>query len=139
MGVRQGTSAAAQCCGSRQAGGPLVGFGPSFPCCVHSQCTAAAAPPPLPCRLPQIAGLNCLRLLNETTATALAYGIYKTDLPEGDPVNVVFVDIGFASTQVCAVCGGRDAVCAVPTVPWGEAWRCPACPLFVAPQHTLVL
>lgn len=38
--------------------------------------------------------------MNETTATALAYGIYKTDLPEGDPVNVVFVDLGFASTQV---------------------------------------
>ncbi|KAI3438271.1 hypothetical protein D9Q98_000706 [Chlorella vulgaris] len=51
----------------------------------------------------QIAGLNCLRLLNETTATALSYGIYKTDLPEGDPVNVVFVDIGFSSTQVCVV------------------------------------
>lgn len=51
----------------------------------------------------QIAGLNCLRLLNETSATALAYGIYKTDLPEGDPVNVVFVDVGFASTQVCVV------------------------------------
>ena len=59
---------------------------------------AAAAAPLLP--PPQIAGLNCLRLLNETTATALAYGIYKTDLPEGDPINVVFVDIGFCSTQV---------------------------------------
>jgi heat shock protein 4 len=58
--------------------------------------TVSLAPPdPL-----QIAGLNCLRLLNETTATALSYGIYKTDLPEGDPVNVVFVDIGFSSTQV---------------------------------------
>ena len=57
--------------------------------------------PPLPL---QIAGLNCLRLLNETTATALAYGIYKTDLPEGDPINVVFVDIGFASTQVRREC-----------------------------------
>ncbi|KAI7836745.1 hypothetical protein COHA_009383 [Chlorella ohadii] len=51
----------------------------------------------------QLAGLNCLRLLNETTATALSYGIYKTDLPEGDPVHVVFVDIGFSSTQVCVV------------------------------------
>ncbi|KAL4452428.1 hypothetical protein ABPG75_008090 [Micractinium tetrahymenae] len=51
----------------------------------------------------QLAGLNCLRLLNETSATALSYGIYKTDLPDGDPVNVVFVDVGFASTQVCVV------------------------------------
>ena len=51
----------------------------------------------------QIAGLNCLRLLDETTATALAYGIYKTDLPDGDPLNVVFVDVGHNSTQVCVV------------------------------------
>ncbi|KAK9833522.1 hypothetical protein WJX81_001116 [Elliptochloris bilobata] len=51
----------------------------------------------------QIAGVNCLRLLNETTATALAYGIYKTDLPEGEPVNVVFVDIGEDALQVSIV------------------------------------
>jgi heat shock 70kDa protein 4 len=51
----------------------------------------------------QIAGFNCLRLLDETTATALAYGIYKTDLPEDKAVNVAFVDVGHASTQVCIV------------------------------------
>lgn len=51
----------------------------------------------------QIAGLNCLRLVNETTATALAYGIFKTDLPEKDPVHVVFVDVGHAHTQVSVV------------------------------------
>lgn len=49
----------------------------------------------------QIAGLNCLRLINENTATALAYGIFKTDLPETDPVHVAFVDVGHSSTQVC--------------------------------------
>ena len=48
----------------------------------------------------QIAGVNCLRLLSEITATALAFGIYKTDLPEKDPVNVVFVDVGYSSLQV---------------------------------------
>ncbi|KAG6551457.1 hypothetical protein Mapa_006880 [Marchantia paleacea] len=48
-----------------------------------------------------IAGLHPLRLMHETTATALAYGIYKTDLPDTDPVNVVFVDVGHASMQVC--------------------------------------
>ncbi|WJX42853.1 hypothetical protein P8452_30036 [Trifolium repens] len=48
-----------------------------------------------------IAGLHPLRLLHETTATALAYGIYKTDLSETDPLNVAFVDIGHASMQVC--------------------------------------
>lgn len=59
----------------------------------------------------QIAGLNCLRLVNETTATALAYGIFKTDLPENDPVHVAFVDVGHAHTQVCWRAGlsrGRD-------------------------------
>ncbi|XP_062008330.1 heat shock 70 kDa protein 14-like [Rosa rugosa] len=49
----------------------------------------------------RIAGLNPLRLFHETTATALAYGIYKTDLPENDQLNVAFVDIGHASMQVC--------------------------------------
>uniref|UniRef100_A0A8C4F730 Heat shock protein 4 like n=1 Tax=Dicentrarchus labrax TaxID=13489 RepID=A0A8C4F730_DICLA len=50
----------------------------------------------------QIAGLNCLRLINDTTAVALAYGIYKQDLPtpEERPRNVVFVDIGHSSFQV---------------------------------------
>lgn len=51
----------------------------------------------------KIAGLNCLRLINENTATALAYGIYKTDLPEDVAVNVAFVDIGHSSTQVSIV------------------------------------
>ncbi|KAG7206377.1 hypothetical protein KM043_003742 [Ampulex compressa] len=51
----------------------------------------------------KIAGLNVLRLFNETTATALCYGIYKQDLPAPDaaPRNVVFVDCGYASLQVC--------------------------------------
>lgn len=49
----------------------------------------------------RIAGLHPLRLFHETTATALAYGIYKTDLPESDQLNVAFVDIGHASMQVC--------------------------------------
>lgn len=48
----------------------------------------------------QIAGINCLRLMPETTATALAYGIYKTDLPEKEAANVVFVDVGYSSLQV---------------------------------------
>ncbi|KAM7375849.1 hypothetical protein PAMP_005616 [Pampus punctatissimus] len=50
----------------------------------------------------QIAGLNCLRLINDTTAVALAYGIYKQDLPtpEEKPRNVIFVDMGHSSYQV---------------------------------------
>ncbi|XP_019865351.2 heat shock 70 kDa protein 4 isoform X2 [Aethina tumida] len=52
-----------------------------------------------------IAGLNVLRLFNETAATALCYGIYKQDLPapEEKPRNVVFVDCGNSSLQVFAV------------------------------------
>jgi len=52
----------------------------------------------------KIAGLNVLKLMNETTATALAYGIYKQDLPESDKPsrNVVFVDAGHTGTQVSA-------------------------------------
>ena len=50
----------------------------------------------------EIAGLNPLRLINDTTATALGYGITKTDLPEVDapPRHVVFVDIGYSDYQV---------------------------------------
>lgn len=52
-----------------------------------------------------IAGLNCLRLFNDTTAAALAYGIYKQDLPAETekPRNVVFVSMGYTSLQV-ALC-----------------------------------
>lgn len=52
----------------------------------------------------ETAGLNVLRLMNETTATALAYGIYKQDLPgpEEKPRNVVFVDAGHSTLQVSA-------------------------------------
>lgn len=51
-----------------------------------------------------IAGLNVLRLMNESTATALSYGIYKQDLPNPDekPRNVIFVDCGHSSLQVSA-------------------------------------
>lgn len=48
----------------------------------------------------EIAQVNCLRLINDTTATALAYGIYKTDLPEKDAINVAFVDVGMDALQV---------------------------------------
>uniref|UniRef100_A0ABI7ZUK3 Heat shock 70 kDa protein 4 n=1 Tax=Felis catus TaxID=9685 RepID=A0ABI7ZUK3_FELCA len=83
----------------------------------------------------QIAGLNCLRLMNETTAgvkqhpegdnvemlrwhkVALAYGIYKQDLPalEEKPRNVVFVDMGHSSYQVsvCAFNRGKLKVLAI--------------------------
>ena len=53
----------------------------------------------------EIAGLKCLRLINENTATALMYGITKTDLPEAPEKarNVVFVDCGYSCLQVSVV------------------------------------
>uniref|UniRef100_A0A8C6Q4L9 Heat shock protein 4a n=1 Tax=Nothobranchius furzeri TaxID=105023 RepID=A0A8C6Q4L9_NOTFU len=64
----------------------------------------------------QIAGLNCLRLMNETTAVSLAYGIYKQDLPapEEKPRIVVFVDLGHSGYQVsvCAFNKGKLKVLA---------------------------
>lgn len=73
----------------------------------------------------RIAGLVPLRIVNENTATALGYGIYKTDLPQDDPVNVAIVDYGHTGIQVAIValtrqglrvlahswdtsCGGKD-------------------------------
>lgn len=52
----------------------------------------------------EIAGLKLLRLINDTTATALGYGITKLDLPgpEEKPRRVAFVDIGH-TTYTCSV------------------------------------
>uniref|UniRef100_A0AAR2IU47 Heat shock protein 4 like n=1 Tax=Pygocentrus nattereri TaxID=42514 RepID=A0AAR2IU47_PYGNA len=52
----------------------------------------------------KIAGLNCLRLMNDTSAVALSYGIYKQDLPDPEekPRIVFFVDMGHSAFQVSA-------------------------------------
>ena len=51
-----------------------------------------------------IAGLNALRLINDTTATALGYGITKSDLPEAEnPRHVAFVDMGHSTFSVAIV------------------------------------
>jgi heat shock protein 4 len=46
-----------------------------------------------------IAGLNCLRVMNDTTASALAWGIYK-EFDENEATPVLIYDIGDASTTV---------------------------------------
>lgn len=56
----------------------------------------------------RIAGLNCLKLMNETTAIALSYGFYKNDLPEEKPRIVAFVDMGHSALQVGIVGFNRD-------------------------------
>lgn len=52
----------------------------------------------------EIAGVKLLRLMNDTTAAALGYGITKLDLPTADekPRRVVFIDIGH-SNYTCSV------------------------------------
>ncbi|XP_013418589.1 97 kDa heat shock protein-like isoform X2 [Lingula anatina] len=64
----------------------------------------------------KMADLNCLRIMNDTTAAALAYGIYKQDLPEEEakPRNVVIIDMGYSSLQisVCAFNKGKLKVLA---------------------------
>lgn len=51
----------------------------------------------------EIAELNTLRLMNDTTASALGYGITKMDLPEDKPRNVAFVDVGHSNMSVAIV------------------------------------
>ena len=55
-----------------------------------------------------IAGIKVLRLINETTATALGYGITKLDLPgpEEKPRRTAFIDIGHAN-YTCSICEFR--------------------------------
>lgn len=67
----------------------------------------------------EIAGLKCLRLINDTTATALGYGITKLDLPgpEEKPRRVVFVDIGH-SNYTATVVEFRKGELAVKSTAW---------------------
>ncbi|KRZ16881.1 Heat shock 70 kDa protein 4L, partial [Trichinella zimbabwensis] len=70
----------------------------------------------------KIAELNCLKLMNETTAVALAYGIYKQETFPADnenPLCVVFIDMGYSSTQVCACAFNKGKLKMLGTV-----WDC---------------
>jgi len=49
----------------------------------------------------EIAGIKCLRLINESTATALTYGFFrKADLDADKPRIVTFVDFGHSKLTV---------------------------------------
>ncbi|OEL23365.1 Heat shock 70 kDa protein 16 [Dichanthelium oligosanthes] len=51
-----------------------------------------------------VAGLRPLRLMHDLTATALGYGLYRSDLGgAGGPTFVAFVDVGQCDTQVAVV------------------------------------
>ena len=62
----------------------------------------------------EIAGLKVLRLMNDTTAAALGYGITKLDLPTGDekPRRMAVVDIG-NSNYTCSIVEFRKGELAV--------------------------
>ncbi|KAK9457428.1 heat shock protein 70 family [Dipodascopsis uninucleata] len=49
-----------------------------------------------------IAGLNPVRLVNETTAAAISYGVFR-QFPDGQTKNVAIVDIGHSSYSVSIV------------------------------------
>nr|CAB3471183.1 unnamed protein product [Digitaria exilis] len=51
-----------------------------------------------------VAGLRPLRLMHDLAATALGYGLYRSDLGgAGAPTRVAFVDVGQCDTQVAVV------------------------------------
>jgi len=53
----------------------------------------------------KIANLPLLRLVNDTTAIAINYGIYKPNLPEGEaaPLRAMFIDMGESHFSVAIV------------------------------------
>jgi len=67
----------------------------------------------------EIAGIKLLRLINDTTAAALGYGITKLDLPgpEEKPRRVAFVDVGYSS-YACSIVEFKKGELAVK----GHAW-----------------
>lgn len=55
-----------------------------------------------------IAGLNAVKLINESTAIALSYGFFKQNLSDEESQNVVFVDLGKSCLTVTACVFTRD-------------------------------
>jgi len=64
-----------------------------------------------------MAGLNVLRLMNDTAASALTYVFYKQDLPaiEETPRHVAFVDCGHSALQVFIVAFNKGKMRVVAT------------------------
>ena len=67
----------------------------------------------------EIAGLKLLRLINDTTAAALGWGITKLDLPapEEQPRRVAFVDIGHSS-YTCSIVEFKKGELSVKATAW---------------------
>jgi len=47
-----------------------------------------------------IAGLNCLRIINEPTSAALAYGLEKASVHKGQDINIMVYDLGGGTLDV---------------------------------------
>ncbi|KAM0511279.1 hypothetical protein ACHAPE_010023 [Trichoderma viride] len=67
----------------------------------------------------EIAGLKVLRLMNDTTAAALGWGITKLDLPAAEeaPRRVCFIDIGH-SNYTCSIVEFKKGELAVKATAW---------------------
>lgn len=51
----------------------------------------------------EVAGLNCLRTVNDLTAAAVTYGMMKTDVPSDKARLIAIVDVGHASFKAAIV------------------------------------
>ncbi|KAG5927605.1 Heat shock protein hsp88 [Claviceps africana] len=71
----------------------------------------------------EIAGLKVLRLINDTTAAALGWGITKLDLPtaEEKPRRVCFIDIGH-SNYTCSIVEFKKGELAVKSTAWDRTF-----------------
>merc|ERR1719354_1211537 len=69
-----------------------------------------------------IAGLHCLKIMNETSAVALCYGLYKQDVPgpEEKPRHVAFIDVGHFSLQICIAAFNKGKIKVLSTA-WDES------------------
>ncbi|KAI3394209.1 hypothetical protein diail_3024 [Diaporthe ilicicola] len=67
----------------------------------------------------EVAGLKLLRLMNDTTAAALGYGITKLDLPSAEekPRRVAFIDVGH-SNYTCSIVEFKKGELVVKATAW---------------------
>ena len=49
----------------------------------------------------KIAEIKCLKLMNETSAIALEYGIFRRGKLEDEARHVMFIDMGYSKTSIC--------------------------------------
>eukprot|EP00761_Pharyngomonas_kirbyi_P012330 gb/GECH01012357.1/.p1 GENE.gb/GECH01012357.1/~~gb/GECH01012357.1/.p1 ORF type:complete len:824 (+),score=230.29 gb/GECH01012357.1/:1-2472(+) len=50
----------------------------------------------------KVAGLNCLKLMNENTAAGLYFGMFNQE-PQEEPINIAFCDLGHSASTISVV------------------------------------